>query len=126
MATSATRINPHRFDRRRAREARALLETLSPDEKHVMALVMRHTVSGRFTRSRGATAIAVTASGRKGSRILEVRDLSQAITNLVVMGWLRFVPILDGRGNFWRTDAAESITNAACVSAPDLDPSVPV
>lgn len=123
----ATRIHPLRFDRRRSREARHLLASLSVDERRVLALVMRHTVSGRWVASRGATAIAVVASGTRGGRprVLEQGDISLTITSLVVNGWLRFVPTLEGRGNFWRTDAAEAITRAACVSAPDLDPTVP-
>lgn len=121
----ATRINPHRFDKRRSRLAAELVASLDPEERRALALVLRHTVSGRWTKGRGATAVAVTGHARRGCRIVEVADPSEALGRLMAAGWLRFVLVLEGRGNFWQSDAAESITRAACVSAPDLDPAVP-
>lgn len=122
----ATAINPHRFDRRCSRLAAELAGTLTPDERRALALVLRHKVSGRWSRSSGATAIAVLAASRGRSRVVEVgADVAGTLSGLVRSGWVRFVPLLEGRGCFWCSHAGEDVVRAAGLSALDLDPDVP-
>lgn len=121
----ATRIDPTRFDKRRSRLAAELVASLDAEERRALALVLRHKVSGRWTRAAGAWAVAVLGESRRGSRGIEVADPSAALGRLVEAGWLRFVPQLEGRGYFWQSHAGEGLTRAAGVNAPDLDPAVP-
>jgi hypothetical protein len=121
----ARTIDPHRFDKRRSKLAAELVGTLDGEERRALALVLRHKVSGRWTRAAGAWAVAILGASRRGCRPIEVADPSAALGRLVAAGWLRFVPQLEGRGYFWQTHAGEDVVHAAGVNAPELDPNVP-